>query len=79
MATLGNPKETIAILNKYRQATQIDNVQLNKDIEIIANFENKSFARLGAAAGKSKGTDFDVFPMYGNRKRITEYCHNRQR
>ena len=35
--------QLIAILNKYRQATQIDNVQLNKDIEIIANFENKNF------------------------------------
>ena len=33
----------IAILNKYRNATQIDNKQLNQDIEVIANIENQSF------------------------------------
>ena len=33
----------IAILNKYRDSSQINNKELNQDIEIIANFENKNF------------------------------------
>lgn len=35
-----------------------------------ADFENKVFTRLGAAVGKNAGSDFDVFPMYGGRRRV---------
>lgn len=35
-----------------------------------ADFENKVFTRLGAAVGKTAGSDFDVFPMYGGRRRV---------
>lgn len=35
-----------------------------------ADFENKVFTRLGAAAGLSAGSDFNAFPMYGQRRRI---------
>ena len=38
-------------------------------IGLEVDFENKTFKRLGAAYGKSKGADFNAFPMYGNRKR----------
>lgn len=34
-----------------------------------ADFENKTFTRLGAAVGKTAGSDFDTFSVYGNRKR----------
>lgn len=36
-----------------------------------ADFENKRFTRLGAAVGKTAGSDFDtdVFPMYKNRRK----------
>ena len=35
-----------------------------------ADFENKVFTRLSAAVGKNAGSDFDVFPMYGGRRRV---------
>ena len=35
-----------------------------------ADFENNQFTRLGAAVGKNAGSDFDVFPMYGERRRV---------
>ena len=35
-----------------------------------ADFENKRFTRLGAAAGLTAGSDFDAFPMYGQRRRV---------
>ena len=35
-----------------------------------ADFENNQFTRLGAAVGKNAGSDFDVFPMYGGRRRV---------
>nr|WP_316619112.1 BppU family phage baseplate upper protein [uncultured Ruminococcus sp.] len=35
-----------------------------------ADFENKRFTRLGAAVGKNAGSDFNVFPMYGQRRRV---------
>ena len=38
-------------------------------IGIHADFENKIFSRLAGAVGKSAGSDFDIFPMYGGRKR----------
>ena len=41
----------------------------NDIIGLHADFENSVFTRLGAAAGKNAGVDFDVFPMYGGRKR----------
>ena len=37
---------------------------------LCADFENKRFTRLGAAVGKNAGSDFDVFPMYGERRRV---------
>lgn len=35
-----------------------------------ADFENKRFTRLGAAAGLTAGQDFNAFPMYGQRRRV---------
>lgn len=35
-----------------------------------ADFENKRFTRLGAAVGKTAGSDFNAFPMYGQRRRV---------
>ena len=35
-----------------------------------ADFENKVFTRLGAAVGKTAGSDFNAFPMYGGRRRV---------
>ena len=37
---------------------------------LCADFENKVFTRLGAAAGLSAGSGFDTFPMYGQRRRV---------
>ena len=34
------------------------------------DFENKTFTRLGAAVGLNAGSDFDAFPMYGQRRRV---------
>lgn len=41
----------------------------NDIVGLHADFENNIFTRLGAAVGKNAGSDFDIFPMYGNRKR----------
>lgn len=38
-------------------------------IGLHADFENNIFTRLAGAAGKNAGTDFDIFPMYGERRR----------
>lgn len=38
-------------------------------VGVQVDFANKKFKRLGGAEGKTKGTDFDVFPMLGGRKR----------
>lgn len=38
-------------------------------VGVQVDFANKTFKRLGGAEGKTKGTDFDVFPMFGGRKR----------
>ena len=35
-----------------------------------ADFENNQFIRLGAAVGLSAGSDFNAFPMYGQRRRV---------
>ena len=35
-----------------------------------ADFENNRFIRLGAAVGLSAGSDFNAFPMYGQRRRV---------
>ena len=35
-----------------------------------ADFENKVFTRIGAAVGLNAGSDFDAFPMYGQRRRV---------
>lgn len=35
-----------------------------------ADFENNRFTRLGAAVGLSAGSDFNAFPMYGQRRRV---------
>ena len=41
----------------------------NDIIGFHADFENNIFTRLGAAVGKNAGADFDIFPMYGGRRR----------
>ena len=35
-----------------------------------ADFEHNVFTRLGAAVGLNAGSDFDAFPMYGQRRRV---------
>lgn len=45
---------------------------IDKDIAgICVDYQNGTFERLEGAAGKEQGADFDVFPMYGGRKRCT--------
>ncbi len=41
----------------------------NDIIGLHADFENNVFTRLGAAVGLNGGSDFDKFPMYGERRR----------
>ena len=38
-------------------------------VGIQIDFANKRFKRLGGAEGKTQGSDFDIFPMFGGRKR----------
>jgi len=38
-------------------------------VGLHADFENNIFTHLAGASGKSAGSDFDIFPMYGGRKR----------
>ena len=38
-------------------------------VGIQVDFANKLFKRLGGAEGKTMGADFDVFPMFGGRRR----------
>lgn len=38
-------------------------------VGIQVDFANKRFKRLGGAEGKTQGSDFDIFPMFGGRKR----------
>lgn len=38
-------------------------------VGLQVDYQNKVFKRLAGAVGKESGTDFDVFPMYGGRKR----------
>lgn len=39
-----------------------------KIVGLCADFENNTFTRLAGAVGKTAGSDFNVFNMYGNRK-----------
>lgn len=43
----------------------------NVVIGLQIDFDNNTFKRLGGAIGKSAGTDFNAFKMYGGRKRCT--------
>lgn len=47
------------------------NLGLNGDevVGLQVDFENRKFTRLAGAVGKSAGTDFDVYEMFGGRKR----------
>ena len=38
-------------------------------VGIAVDYQNKTFKRLGGAYGRSAGSDFDVFRMFGGRKR----------
>lgn len=38
-------------------------------VGICVDYQNKTFKRLAGAYDKTAGTDFDVFPMFGGRKR----------
>ena len=48
---------------------------LGYDNETVAglcvDYRTGTFTRLAGSAGKKQGTDFDIFPMYGGRKRCT--------
>ena len=55
--------EELSDIKEYLGYTPSDVVGLQVD------FANKTFKRLGGAEGKTKGADFDVFPMFGGRKR----------
>lgn len=41
----------------------------NIAVGLCVDYENKTFTRLGKAVGKTKGADFNAFPMFGGRKR----------
>lgn len=41
----------------------------NDIVGLQVDYENKQFTRLAGAAGKTAGADFDVYPMYGGRRR----------
>lgn len=43
----------------------------NDILGLCVDYENKRFTRLAGAAGKNAGADFDVFHMYGGRRRCT--------
>lgn len=38
-------------------------------VGLQVDYENRLFTRLAGAAGKTMGADFDVYPMYGGRRR----------
>ena len=38
-------------------------------VGLCVDYENKMFSRLAGAVGKNQGADFDIFPMYGGRRR----------
>lgn len=38
-------------------------------VGLCVDYENKMFTRLAGAVGKNQGEDFDIFPMYGGRRR----------
>lgn len=38
-------------------------------VGVQVDYQNRTFKRLGGAFGKSAGTDFNAFPMFGGRKR----------
>lgn len=55
----------IAELRDYTGYTSEDILGVQVD------YENKTFERLGGAKNKEGGADFDIYPMYGGRKRCT--------
>ena len=61
---IAETNDAVADLKTYLGYTSGDILGLQAD------FENKVFTRLGAAVGKNAGSDFDVFPMYGGRRRV---------
>ena len=61
---IAETNDAVADLKTYLGYTSGDILGLQAD------FENKVFTRLGAAVGKTAGSDFDVFPMYGERRRV---------
>ena len=61
---IAETNDAVADLRTYLGYTSGDILGLQAD------FENKVFTRLGAAVGKNAGSDFDVFPMYGGRRRV---------
>ena len=66
----GKDLSTNDFTNEYKQI--IDGLNLNNQSDILGlcvDYENKTFARLAGATNLTAGTDFDKFPMYGNRKR----------
>lgn len=58
-----NIKNEIAELKSLMGFTDNDIIGLHAD------FENNIFTRLAGAVDKTAGSDFDIFPMYGGRKR----------
>lgn len=58
-----NLKADIAELKSLIGFTDSDIIGLHAD------FENNIFTRLAGAIGKNSGSDFDIFPMYGGRRR----------
>lgn len=58
-----------SIKNEIAELKSIIGLTDNDIIGLHADFENNFFTRLGAATDKNPGPDFDVFPMYGGRRR----------
>lgn len=61
---IAETNDAVADLKTYLGYTSGDILGLQAD------FENKVFTRLGAAVGKNAGSDFNAFPMYGERRRV---------
>lgn len=49
--------------------TKNNNAIMNDIVGLEVDFENNVFTRLAGAVGKSAGTDFNGYPMYGGRRR----------
>ena len=58
-------------LNRAKMLESYIGYTENDILGVCVDYENKRFTRLAGAAGKDAGADFDMFNMYGGRRRCT--------